>query len=68
MVAPLLGIPLWAWVTGGTVAGAAGIGSYQTSRGAGEGLEAAGEGLGDGLRYGVPLALCATAIYLVMRK
>lgn len=43
------------------VAGGAAGGTYR-------GSVEAGEGLGDGLRYGVPLAVCATAVYLFLQR
>lgn len=60
MAAPLLlGVPLWAWITGGGVAVVAG--------GVNSATQDVGQGVGDGLRVALPLAVAATAIYLVMK-
>lgn len=61
MAAPLLlGIPLWAWITGGGVglaAGGAGIGAARMG-------QEAGEGIGEGFEKAIPLAVGCLAVYV----
>lgn len=52
------------WIIGGV----ASIWSIGGATGTYRGAQEVGEGLGDGLRYGVPLALGATALYLILQN